>query len=249
MALVFFVSSDYSIGRLSVTGLNPKIYTCSSYKTFFVMCAHSIRVFCLISTATNCHTICFARNLTIVFYNHDVGNPGLCRCNMILPYMLMSRLFRLGRLSRSLRLSRNFRLCGRHGFLCLNGLFVIRFLDRSISYSRCLCRFSSLSGFFCGRRRRCLRRFSSLSGFFCGRRCRCLRRFGSYSGFFCGRRCRCLRRFGSYSGFFCGCRCRCLRRFSSYSGFFCGDRCRCLCRFGSYSGFFCLSRCRIASTF
>ena len=174
MALVFFMGSDYTIGRLSVTGLSSEIYKFFVVYMCFYMRFNSTFIFRFISATANCYTICLSRNLTIVFYNNDVGNPGLCRHNMILPCMLMSRLFRLRRLCRSLGLSRNFRLCGRHGFLCLNGLFGIRFLDRSFSYSRCrcLCRLSSLSGFFCGRRCRCLCRFSSLSGFFCGDRCR-----------------------------------------------------------------------------
>ena len=186
MALILFVGSDYTVGRLSVAGLNPKIYACSSYKTFFIMCTHSARIFCFISATANCHTICFSRNLTIVFYNYDVRNPSLSCHYMVFPCMLMSRLgrrfglyrgLRLGRLCRyfrpgwlhwSLGLSRNFSsfgcfrrlfcLCGFNRLNRLLRLFRLCGFNR-FSWFRRLCRFSWLSRF------RRLRRFNRFSRF------------------------------------------------------------------------------------
>ena len=92
MALVFFMGSDYASGGLSVAGLDAKINTCSSSYTFFIMCSYSISIFCLISATANSYSICFTRNLAIIFHNNNVRYPGLSCCGMFFPHMFMNRL-------------------------------------------------------------------------------------------------------------------------------------------------------------
>ncbi len=92
MALVFFMGSDYAIGGLSVTGLDAEVYKLSIIYMCFYMRFDSTFIFCFISTITYSYSICFARNLAIIFHNNDVRYPGLSCCGMFFPHMFMNRL-------------------------------------------------------------------------------------------------------------------------------------------------------------
>ena len=176
MALILFVGSDYTSGGLSVAYFLPEIYTCSGYKTFFIMRTYSARIFCFVSTTTNCYSICFSRNCTIVFYNYNIRNPGLGFYNMIFPCVLMCRSLRL---CRSLGLRRRradgllfFGFLGLNRFLSLNRLF-------------------SLCGFLCFCRLLCLNRLLCFSRFLVRVRFCCRGRLLARVRFCCRGRLRC----------------------------------------------------------
>lgn len=85
MTLIFFMGSDYAIGGVFVAGLDCEIL----YISRFDMC-NNMRLYrtCIcrfIIAIAYKVIICLTRNLTIVFHNHDVGNPSLGRYNMVFP--------------------------------------------------------------------------------------------------------------------------------------------------------------------